>query len=108
MVASTIASFIVPVAVDVVVDDVPDSDELNSVGVGDGELDNGSLSLTRWVMVKLIEFNRMSPRNSVLGAMRSISMPWCCSIMHSGLFPVQVSMALPCQVLLPSLSRHQC
>lgn len=42
MVASTIASFIVPVAVDVVVNDVPDSDELNGVGVGDGELDNGA------------------------------------------------------------------
>lgn len=53
MVASTVASFIVPVAVDVGVDDVPNFDELNGVGVGDGELDNGHLSLTRWVTVRL-------------------------------------------------------
>lgn len=51
MVASTVASFIVPVAVDVAVDDVPDSDELN--GIGDAKLDNERLSLTHWVMVSL-------------------------------------------------------
>lgn len=42
VVTSPVASFIVPVAVGMVVDDVPDSDELNGVGVGDGELDNGA------------------------------------------------------------------
>lgn len=51
VVASTIASFVVPVAVDVVFDKgdhVTNSDEFN--GVGDGEVDK---SLTSWVMLNL-------------------------------------------------------
>lgn len=115
VVTSPVASFIVPVAVDVVVDDVPDSDELNGVGVGDGELDNGSLSLTCWVMVKLIEFNRRSPRNSVLGAMAQhidamvllhhafwfIS----CSSFYGPALPSAPSLSVQAPVLAPVLSK---